>query len=101
MDKILLIQNILEALVFVVSAIIFAVICGIIDKKYKLSNKIFGVFKINPKLEWIVHVIIALILIIVVYFLGIYVFKIPGLITIGIIGAIAGICIYNSNRNSF
>ncbi|HHD2753994.1 TPA: hypothetical protein ACOTG0_002839 [Clostridium perfringens] len=101
MDKILLIQNILEALVFVVSAIIFAVICGIIDKKYRLSNKIFGVFKINLKWEWIVHVIIAIILIIVVYFLGTYVFKIPGLITIGIIGAITGIGVYNSNRNNF
>lgn len=101
MDKILLIQNILEALVFVVSAIFFAVIYGFIDKKYKLSDKIFGAFKMNHKREWIVHVIIALILIVVVYYLGAYVFKISGLIIIGIIGAIAGIGIYNSNRNNF
>ncbi len=33
MDRMLLLQNILEALVFVVSTILFAVVYGLIDKK--------------------------------------------------------------------
>ncbi len=33
MDRMLLLQNILEALVFVVSTILFAVLYGLIDKK--------------------------------------------------------------------
>ena len=33
MDRMLLLQNILEALVFVISTILFAVLYGLIDKK--------------------------------------------------------------------
>ncbi|WP_415285703.1 hypothetical protein [Clostridium perfringens] len=48
MDRMLLLQNILEALVFVVSTILFAVLYGLIDKKIRLTDKIFGAFKIGP-----------------------------------------------------
>lgn len=101
MDRILLVQNILEALIFVVSTILCAVLYGFIDKKIKLTDKIFGVFKINSRWEWIVHVVIALILIILVHYLGFYIFKISSLVTVGVTGAIAGVCIYNSNRSNF
>ncbi len=37
MDRMLLLQNILEALVFVVSTILFAVLYGLIDKKNKIN----------------------------------------------------------------
>ena len=52
MDRMLLLQNILEALVFVVSTILFAVLYGLIDKKIRLTDKIFGAFKIEPKLDY-------------------------------------------------
>lgn len=101
MDRILLVQNILEALIFVVSTILCAILYGFIDKKIKITDKIFGIFKINSRWEWVVHVIIALILIIIIHYLGFYILKISNLIIVGITGAIAGICIYNSNRNNF
>ena len=63
--------------------------------------KIFGAFKIEPKWEWIIHIVIALILIVLVHYSGDYIFKIWNLLTVFITGAIAGICIYNMNRNNF
>ncbi|HJF35145.1 MAG TPA: hypothetical protein K8U79_03860 [Clostridium perfringens] len=101
MDRMLLLQNILEALVFVVSTILFAVLYGLIDKKIRLTDKIFGALKIEPKWEWIIHIVIALILIVLVHYFGVYIFKIWNLLTVFITGAIAGICIYNINRNNF
>ncbi|HHD2808691.1 TPA: hypothetical protein ACOTG7_003484, partial [Clostridium perfringens] len=98
MDRMLLLQNILEALVFVVSTILFAVLYGLIDKKIRLTDKIFGALKIEPKWEWIIHIVIALILIVLVHYFGVYIFKIWNLLTVFITGAIAGICIYNMNR---
>ena len=101
MDRMLLLQNILEALVFVVSTILFAVLYGLIDKKIRLTDKILGAFKIEPKWEWIIHIVIALILIVLVHYFGVYIFKIWNLLTVFITGAIAGFCIYNINRNNF
>lgn len=101
MDKMFLLQNILEALVFVVSTILFAVVYGLIDKKIRLTDKIFGVFKINPNWGWIIHGVIALVLIIAVHYFGVYIFKVGSLVTVFLTGAIAGICIYNMNRNNF
>ena len=101
MDRMLLLQNILEALVFVVSTILFAVLYGLIDKKIRLTDKIFGAFNIEPKWEWIIHIVIALILIVLVHYFGVYIFKIWNLLTVFITGTIAGICIYNMNRNNF
>ncbi|HHD2786104.1 TPA: hypothetical protein ACOTHR_003667, partial [Clostridium perfringens] len=87
MDRMLLLQNILEALVFVVSTILFAVLYGLIDKKIRLTDKIFGALKIEPKWEWIIHIVIALILIVLVHYFGVYIFKIWNLLTVFITGA--------------
>lgn len=98
MDKILLIQNVLEAFIFVVSSIIFALLYGALDKKYYFTNKIFSAFKGIYKWEWIIHVVIAIVLIFIVNYLGSYVLGLSDLLTSGVIGAIVGICMYNSNR---
>lgn len=101
MDKVLLLQNILEALVFVVSTIIFAFLYGMLDKKKGITDKIFSSFKKGSKGEVICHIVIALGLILLIRYLGIYVFKLWNLAIIFLTGAIAGICIYNINRNNF
>ncbi len=96
MDNVLLMENIFDALVFVMSSIIFTFLYGTLDKKYHFTNKIFnGVYK----WEWVIHIVISLILISVIHYLGTYIFSIPNVIVALLIGAIAGIGMYNSNRH--
>lgn len=101
MDKVLLLQNILEALVFVISTVIFALLYGLLDKKKGITDKIVGGLKKKPKLEVVIHIVVALALILIVRYFGLYVFKLWDLAVIFIMGAISGICIYNINRNNF
>ncbi|MGG5460851.1 hypothetical protein [Clostridium sp. B9] len=100
MDKVLLVKNILDALIFVGSSIIGAILYGFIDKKYSLTEKIFDPFKINYKWEWILHLVLAVLVIMTINYFGIYVFKISWFIVIALTGFVTGICIYNSNRKS-
>lgn len=100
MDNVLLIQNIFDAFIFVLSSIIFALLYGGLDKKYHFTKEIFSVFNGIYKWEWIIHIILALILIAIIHYLGTYVFTIPNLLINVLIGLVAGICMYNSNRHN-
>lgn len=98
MDKVFFIENILETLIFVGSAIIGAILYGILDKKYSLTDKIFDPFNIDYKREWILHLLLSVVSIVIINYLGVYVFRVSWFVVVGVSGIIAGICVYNSNR---